>query len=1118
MNKKVLTSLLVAVFLVGTLAAAAGAASVTIYEDASFDTPASSLEFGTWYFVKVKHEETDNTNMPDQYYADVVTVTTRSDDDSTIDMFESDPEAGDTSNGNFTFSFKLEEDNTSPILEENDVPGDPGNTPYIPRYIVNTYPGASLKFCYSGTGDNTAGTDAWPDDPELPLVDVANPPVCTDEYSFDATLELTGENTGSALNEVGDNPWETTEQPLGDNLDDIYDPNGSTVLDVLVQDWSGNTTASVDTLTNAITINGTQYSLTETGASTGLFTLDGDVSSGHVTVDFDDFGTFGSTFSAEYHSAGLTEEGSIGLPIRAYNDGEVTDDDIGEEGEFKHSYLFFQAIEDPGVTPSTGIDTTGGFTRNLYEVTDDYDATLGGSEDFPILIDEGDTYLKPAGDYMPTVDARGADWDESTAINHRIFLIQESDVTVEGFEVIGDSETYSGIEVTIDYLAGESDIYILANHVHGMAKPDPVDVNNSFGIIATWGDDGVSTLNGIEIAGNEVNDIGGGTVRGVGISLEDLIETGTVFDSDYAAFVVDNYIHDIHDKSTGTDDNDLGVGLAVAADSVGSATGDASDAANALVFGNVFEENYADVVVGGTTGTHTDPDPNNEYPRIVGNDFGSGSVGVYNGTTDSPINAELNWWGSKLGPTVGDNDDGDGDAIQGDGTNDEVLYRPWINAAPMDPAGFNDADDIPNFWDPDWEGNKTVHNTNDGEHFWTISGALDADNFTAGDTIEVGDGTYTNDLETRNLVPGPLYSPDIQKSVTIKAASSPILELETNDPIAILPAGEDIDVTLEGFTIDSDVDLGVFTGNIPCEDDYPAPAVPEDYDVYMTYDLVPLVYVSDYTSEGTTYDADLTMTDTDITNHDSSQAIGLWVHSGEEEYSTSATLKGVTVQKTNLGIMVGGSASTLTMDKTEGGDWNVLKDNGYLGLLFDVDASGSTVEYTKFLRNGTMASCEGCGCGGALLAANGDNEVHNSIFRDNAEGLTTGTWDYMPDGEAADSGDASPQEIQPGSGTVDWVAVGNADPEDTVLDATNNYWGASSGPYNAVSNPDGEGQRIDDNIAFEPYWTDTCTIHELCRPDSPSDQLHSRHHFSSAYRRTLIHTYTHSTPTRRWFS
>ena len=40
-----------------------------------------------------------------------------------------------------------------------------------------------------------------------------------------------------------------------------------------------------------------------------------------------------------------------------------------------------------------------------------------------------------------------------------------------------------------------------------------------------------------------------------------------------------------------------------------------------------------------------------------------------------------------------------------------------------------------------------------------------------------------------------------------------------------------------------------------------------------------------------------------------------------------------------------------------------------------------------------------------------------------------------------------------------------------LLDATNNWWGAMSGPYNATSNPGGAGDHVSNGVSYTPYLT-----------------------------------------------
>jgi len=39
------------------------------------------------------------------------------------------------------------------------------------------------------------------------------------------------------------------------------------------------------------------------------------------------------------------------------------------------------------------------------------------------------------------------------------------------------------------------------------------------------------------------------------------------------------------------------------------------------------------------------------------------------------------------------------------------------------------------------------------------------------------------------------------------------------------------------------------------------------------------------------------------------------------------------------------------------------------------------------------------------------------------------------------------------------------------VNATNNYWGSASGPYNASSNPSATGSPVTANVTFSAWWT-----------------------------------------------
>lgn len=100
--------------------------------------------------------------------------------------------------------------------------------------------------------------------------------------------------------------------------------------------------------------------------------------------------------------------------------------------------------------------------------------------------------------------------------------IEADGVTVEGFEIRGDSGTTTGVSIVTSAGATE-DITVRANHIHGMAKAGgggPFGVA-SWGLLA-WGD---NPLSGVLVEDNVVEEIGGdsgGLPVGIGIDLEEV--------------------------------------------------------------------------------------------------------------------------------------------------------------------------------------------------------------------------------------------------------------------------------------------------------------------------------------------------------------------------------------------------------------------------------------------------------------------------------------------------------------------------------------------------------------------------------------------------------------------
>jgi len=138
------------------------------------------------------------------------------------------------------------------------------------------------------------------------------------------------------------------------------------------------------------------------------------------------------------------------------------------------------------------------------------------------------------------------------------FLIMSSDVSVNGFELLGDENTRWGF-----YVSGGSgdisNIEIANNIIHGMAKKVDALRSTSWGILTDAVGSGqvLHTIDELHIHGNHIYDIGGyDDSIGLGISIHEVVST----EEDGGALIENNRFADIHDgKWGGADVPGMGV-------------------------------------------------------------------------------------------------------------------------------------------------------------------------------------------------------------------------------------------------------------------------------------------------------------------------------------------------------------------------------------------------------------------------------------------------------------------------------------------------------------------------------------------------------------------------------
>lgn len=212
-----------------------------------------------------------------------------------------------------------------------------------------------------------------------------------------------------------------------------------------------------------------------------------------------------------------------------------------------------------------------------------------------VIVDTADIRLTSTDSREATIDATGS----NTGVR-----IEADGVTLEGFEIVGDDETTSGVSI-VTSAGATRDITIRDNWIHGMAKPGGGGVFSisSWGVLS-WGD---TPLQGVKVNRNTIEDIGGDEDElpaGIGIDLEE-VEGGRRREG---AIVWGNTVRNIADAEVSgvdvlgaeIDVLDPGIrlpGVGIAIQPLDGETSEADDAATD-VHRNDIEETAVDVIMG----------------------------------------------------------------------------------------------------------------------------------------------------------------------------------------------------------------------------------------------------------------------------------------------------------------------------------------------------------------------------------------------------------------------------------------------------------------------------------------------------------------------------------------
>lgn len=167
--------------------------------------------------------------------------------------------------------------------------------------------------------------------------------------------------------------------------------------------------------------------------------------------------------------------------------------------------------------------------------------------------------------------------------------------------------------------------------------------------------------------------------------------------------------------------------------------------------------------------------------------------------------------------------------------------------------------------------------------------------------------------------------------------------------------------------------------------------------------------------------------------------------------------------------------------------YNEIYQNSGRGIEFpgNKNAGGNTIEYNNIHNNNNDGIRLGSsldltdddinirfntisynGGAGVMIGANtsGVSIADNTITYNGHIELTTGIHVYSASGNSAHNNIISNDEQDTG--------VRNDDESEAIFDASNNYWGSESGPFDETRNPEGTGNSVMGNIKYRPYYID----------------------------------------------
>jgi len=188
-------------------------------------------------------------------------------------------------------------------------------------------------------------------------------------------------------------------------------------------------------------------------------------------------------------------------------------------------------------------------------------------------------------------------------------------------------------------------------------------------------------------------------------------------------------------------------------------------------------------------------------------------------------------------------------------------------------------------------------------------------------------------------------------------------------------------------------------------------------------------------------------------------------------------------------VYIDGGANQITVRRNDISPTPVLSVGTNCLRLAITSAAASVVVDNNWLRNATHETAyQGSGQGIGIDSSGASITMTNNSFYDNGgDGMFVGTGATF--GILTGTGNSFYNNaywgLNLGSGITGTMSIKNGNfygngagglqnNSTNIIDATNNWWGDASGPYNAASNPSGLGNAVSSNVLFVP-WTGMVT-------------------------------------------